>query len=93
MNTGLPEGWTIERVRAHSGARNATELSLDRLVVIENADRSDYTTLRPDVILQFGGLCLARDEGDWYMGQLDVDGSVICWGSYGDDLGEAIHGL
>nr|WP_246193387.1 IS5 family transposase [Kitasatospora atroaurantiaca] len=41
----------------------------------------------------FHGLCLVRADDDWYMGQLDSDGSVICWASYGPDLGEAIQGL
>ncbi|MFD8019165.1 hypothetical protein ACFV6G_01935 [Streptomyces lavendulae] len=93
MNPGLPAGWTIERVRALSGDQSAVPLSLDRLVVVEVHGRSDYESLRPDVILAFGELCLARDDGEWFMGQLDDDGSVICWASYGSDLAEAIRGL
>ncbi|MFB7275729.1 hypothetical protein ACFCZV_01335 [Streptomyces hydrogenans] len=93
MNTELPEGWTIERVRGLSGDPGAVPLSIDRLAVLEVAGQGDYEPLRPDVILAFHELCLVRDDGEWFMGQLDDDGSVICWASYGSDLAEAIRGL
>lgn len=93
MNSGLPAGWTIERVRALSGDPSAVPLSLDRLVVVEAAGQGDYEPLRPDVILAFHELCLVRDDGEWFMGQRDDDGSVICWASYGSDLVEAIRSL
>ncbi|MFH7599284.1 hypothetical protein WDV06_29925 [Streptomyces racemochromogenes] len=93
MDSGLPAGWTIERVRALSGDSSAAPLSLDRLVVVEVAGQGDYEPLRPDVILAFHELCLVKDDGEWFMGQLDDDGSVICWASYGSDLAEAIRSL
>ncbi|MFJ9547852.1 hypothetical protein [Streptomyces erythrochromogenes] len=93
MNSGLPAGWTIERVRALSGDPDATPLDLDRLVVVEVAGQEDYEPLQPDVILAFHGLCLVRDDGEWFMGQLDADGSVTCWASYGSDLAVAIRSL
>ncbi|KJY30785.1 hypothetical protein [Streptomyces katrae] len=93
MNSELPTGWTIERVRALSGDPSAISLSFDRLVVLEVAGQGDYEPLRPDVILAFHDLCLVRDDGEWFMGQLDDDGSVICWASYGSDLDKAIRGL
>ncbi|GAA4683482.1 hypothetical protein [Streptomyces youssoufiensis] len=93
MNSGLPTGWTIERVRALSGDPSAVPLSCDRLVVVAVADQNDYEPLRPDVIFAFHDLCLVRDDDEWFMGQLDSDGSVICWASYGSDLAEAIRGL
>ncbi|MFE1787916.1 hypothetical protein ACFW7J_05835 [Streptomyces sp. NPDC059525] len=93
MNSELPAGWTIERVRALSGDPSAISLSFDRLVVLEVAGQGDYEPLRPDAILAFHDLCLVRDDGEWFMGQLDDDGSVICWASYGSDLAEAILGL
>ena len=80
-------------MRSASGDPEAALLTLELLVVIEEHDRSAYDSLRPDVILSFHGLCLVRADDDWYMGQLDSDGSVICWASYGSDLGEAIQGL
>ncbi|MFJ9447899.1 hypothetical protein ACIRRH_39640 [Kitasatospora sp. NPDC101235] len=93
MNAGLPTGWTIERVRSASGDPEAALLSLERLVVVEEYGHADYIPLQPDVILSFHDLCLVRAKDDWFMGQLDDDGSVICWASYGSDLDEAIRGL
>lgn len=92
MNSGLPAGWTIERVRALAGDPSAAPLSFDRLVVVEPAGQSDYEEIRPDAMLAFHDLCLVRDDGEWFMGELD-DGSVICWASYRSDLAEAIRSL
>lgn len=95
MTATLPAGGTVERVRAVSGDEAATMLSLERLVVTELPGQVDYAPLRPVIILGFHDLCLLRaeDDDDWYMGQVDAEGSVICWASYGSDLGEAIQGL
>ncbi|MFE3458197.1 hypothetical protein ACFXKD_11675 [Nocardiopsis aegyptia] len=93
MDSHLPPGWTIERVRAHSGVADAHLLSTDRLVVLDDLDQRDYTTLRPGALIAFGRLCLVWDGDEWLMGDLDEDGSVICWGSYGSDLAEAIRNL
>ncbi|MFB6535818.1 hypothetical protein ACFCY8_26725 [Streptomyces noursei] len=93
MGADLPDGWTIERVRSVSGDAEAVLLSLERLVVVEQYGLADYDVLQPDVILSFHDLCLAYADDDWFMGQLDADGSVICWASYGPDLAEAIRGL
>jgi hypothetical protein len=93
VTSALPDGWTLERVRVLSGDETAALLSLQ--VVVELAGQSDYEELPPEVIIGFQGLCLVRAKGDddWYMGQVDPDGSVICWSSYGSDLGEAIRSL
>ncbi|MFJ5829459.1 hypothetical protein [Streptomyces sp. NPDC093089] len=80
-------------MRTVSGDASAVVLSADRLVVVENADRADYDTPRPAVILSFHELCLVQDDDEWFMGQLDGDGSVTCWASYGSDLAEAIRSL
>ncbi|WP_051837253.1 hypothetical protein [Streptomyces sp. NRRL F-2580] len=93
MTTHLPTGWTIEQIRALSQDRRATALSRDRLVVVEEPGRSEYATLQPEVILGFHDLCLVLDDGEWFMGQLDTDGSVVCWASYGPDLAGAILSL
>ncbi|MFG2753997.1 hypothetical protein [Streptomyces xanthophaeus] len=93
MTSPLPAGWTIEQVRALSQDRSALPLSLDRLVVAEEPDGRAYTTLRPEAILGFHDLCLVLDDGEWFMGQLDTDGSVVCWASYGTDLAQAIRSL
>jgi len=35
-----------------------------------------------------------RDTADeWHMGDTDSDGTVICWGAYGRDLGQVIDSL
>ncbi|CAL9474746.1 hypothetical protein SUDANB120_02917 [Streptomyces sp. enrichment culture] len=93
VTSELPAGWTLERVRALSADPTATPLSLDRLVVVEAADQADYERLWPDLIPAFHGLCLVRHDGEWLMGHLDKDGSVLCWASYGPELAEAIHSL
>ncbi|MEU7109302.1 hypothetical protein ABZ951_30300 [Streptomyces sp. NPDC046215] len=93
MNADLPDGWTMERVRSVSGDAAADLLSLERLVVVEKFGSADYDVLQPEVILSFHGLCLARADDEWFMGELDADGSLICWASYGSDLAEAIRGL
>ncbi|MCP2314123.1 hypothetical protein [Kitasatospora paracochleata] len=93
MNADLPDGWTIERVRRASGDAEADLLSPERLVVAERYGSADYDVLQPDIILSFHDLCLARAGDEWFMGQIDADGSVICWASYGPDLAEAIRGL
>nr|WP_223183995.1 MULTISPECIES: hypothetical protein [unclassified Streptomyces] len=68
-------------------------ISVDRPVVVEDLVQGDHTTLRPHAILAFHGFCLVEDSGDWFMGELNHDGSVFCWASYGPDLAEAIRGL
>lgn len=93
MTSYLPAGWTIERIRTLSRDPSATPLSLGRLVVVEEPSQSAYTTLQPEVILGFHDLCLVLADGEWFMGQLDADGSVACWASYGPDLAEAIRSL
>lgn len=68
-------------------------LSTDRIVLVEVDGRGDHERLRPDVILAFHELCLLSHDGEWFMGQLGDDGSVLCWASYGSDLAEALRGL
>jgi len=93
VHADLPAGWTIERVRHASGDAGADLLPVDRLVVVERHGAADYEVLQPDLILSFHDLCLARACGEWFIGQIDTDGSVICWASCGPDLAEAIRGL
>ncbi|MEE1784564.1 hypothetical protein PUR71_16885 [Streptomyces sp. SP17BM10] len=90
---GLPEGWTIERIRTASGDSEAELLSLARLVVVEVYGSAGCEALRPSIIISFHGLCLVKAGDDWYMGDLASDGSIHCWAPYGPDLGDAIRGL
>ncbi|MFC9293844.1 hypothetical protein ACFTWH_08755 [Streptomyces sp. NPDC057011] len=66
MNSVLPAGWTIERLRVLSGDPSAAPLSFDRRVVLEVAGQDDYELLQPDVILAFHELCLVRDDDEWF---------------------------
>lgn len=60
---------------------------------------SELEALHPTVILGFSGLCLClvpETDGSlqWWMGNIDAsDGSIVCWSTYGCDLGEAIRAL
>ncbi|MEU0692344.1 hypothetical protein [Streptomyces uncialis] len=93
MTSYLPAGWTTEQIRTLSQDRSATPLSPDRLVVVGGPDQNEYGTLQPEAVLRFHDLCHVLDDGEWYMGQLGTDGSVVCWASYGPDLAEAIRNL
>ncbi len=86
----LPNGWDLDRVRFESGDPNAQILEIVSQVLL--VDGNEYIELEPAIIVNFSGRCLLRiaDDTAWYMGSLQDDGSIVCWGSYGDDLGEAI---
>lgn len=88
----LPEGWTIERVRAV--ARGVAELLPVETAAVLDGLGASYT-LSPTVIISFSGQCLVREAQDdeWYMGQLGADGKIVCWSSYGTDLEFAIRSL
>jgi len=97
---GWPDGWSIERVR-DLGWGQVEELPLDDVfVVVQVAPNglrtNDYEPVIPQLILRFGNYCLVRpvDEDEWIMGSFDpADSSIACWGTVGDDLEKAIHGL
>lgn len=49
-----------------------------------------------DLILDFSGLYLARrvNDSEWYLGQRATpEEPILCWSSYGADLGTAIDNL
>jgi len=91
--TGLPEGWTLQRVREVSGDQEAVVLDTDRAVTYSGWHGAEHV-LRPEFILGFGDLCVVRavDDDDWHMGTLNGDGTVLCWSTY-DDFGNALRGL
>jgi len=46
-------------------------------------------------IIDFTGICLVEEvccDDEWQMGQINENGSIICWGNYGT-LKDAIRGL
>ena len=91
---GMPDGWTLERVKEVGQLRDLPRL-LDRRTKVTFDAPSGPTEIQPVTIIDVDGLVLVLDEarGEWLMGQQCADGSIVCWGSYGDDLGDAIRGL
>ena len=93
----LPPEWDIDRIRRESDNPDARFLSVeDHCVVSDGRPVSNqYYELEPVVIIDFSGQCLVlvHDDRLWYMGGLEDDGSIVCWGSYGADLGQAIRAL
>jgi hypothetical protein len=87
----LPEGWTLERVRAVANG------PADLLPAITSAWLKGYgedQRLTPRCVISFSGLCLVLDDdGVWYMGAANADGAIVCWAGYGDDLELAIRSL
>jgi hypothetical protein len=89
----LPEGWDLDRLRRLDPTVQLLKPADHHVVWVHK--NSDYQELQPEVIISFGGQCLLRAAGDpsWWMGQIDENGSIVCSGQYGEDLGEAIKGL
>ncbi|MFD4351431.1 hypothetical protein ACFWPX_02670 [Nocardia sp. NPDC058518] len=95
-NTTLPTGWTLSDVRRR--ARDDVALSLDPSTPVYLAPYGpdESAPLNVDIILDFSGLYLARciDDSEWYMGQRAApEEPILCWSSYGEDLGTAIDNL
>ena len=91
--TGLPPGWDLVRLRS---LEPRAELLDPRCHDVFYSDGKDLEELDASCIISFSGLCLVLlvEADDWYMGDLDEDdGSVVCWASYGRDLGQAIEAL
>ena len=89
----LPDGWDLDRVRAHGGLRDEPRLvPLDTTVFDNRID--DLVELHPVAIIDCGGLLLVLDRDDrcWYVGMFDDD-CIVCWGNYGEDPAEAIAAL
>jgi hypothetical protein len=93
LESKLPEGWTLVRVRDIEPRADFLDPSEHRVRMVETFDQ--YHELSPEVILRFNGLCLLREPGDpeWAMGELAPDGTITCWAYYGDDLARAIWAL
>jgi hypothetical protein len=93
----LPDGWDLTRLRSIEPA--ARLLPADgRHVVVPNpiGSQTEYRELRAAVVIDVSGQCLVREAGEdaWWMDGLDPsDGTIVCWGSYGDDLDQAMQAL
>ena len=98
----LPDGWTIERVAEAANDPDAHLLDLERSVWYratgagtgEPSEPVEPVELEPAVIVGLTDVCLVQvEDGTWYAGRLDADGSILCWESYGDDLEAAIEAV
>ena len=90
----LPEGWDLARIRRLEPSAELLNPAEHYTVWVDK--NSVYQELQPDVIISFAGQCLLRSFGDpsWWMGEVDkTDGSIVCWGQYGEDLEQAIRAL
>lgn len=92
LRPGLPEGWTMRRVREVAGGHaELVPLSVPVTIELVNGER---TSIRTTAILNLSGLHLVRDEdGVWCMGQRDDEDVIRCWAGYGSDLEDAIRSL
>lgn len=68
----------MERVRAVAMG-DAELLPRDIPARLDGPGGSEQLSLT--TIINFAGLCLVRDaqDGVWYMGKRDDDGTVVCW--------------
>lgn len=85
---------SIEWVRDFSFCKDSKFL-LPSEVNVFCANRENAVPIEAKTIIDFSGLYLVEEvgyEGEWQMGQMDNNGSIYCWGSYGS-IKEAIIGL
>lgn len=87
----------IEWIRDFSFCKDAKFLIPSEINVFcnSNANGENAVPIEAKTIIDFSGLCLVEEigyEGEWQMGQMDDNGSLYCWGSYGN-IKEAIKGL
>ncbi|MGK5553022.1 hypothetical protein ACSNOI_15525 [Actinomadura kijaniata] len=95
MRARLPDGWTIERVRAVSGDRAAVLLPAEQVgaVRLVAPDPEHGVVLRPDLVIGFGGSYLLRVRRDWFLAFRDGDGTIFGYANQGSDLEEALRSL
>lgn len=91
---------SIEWIRDFSFCKDAKFLLPNEVNVFcnclnSNANSEDVVPIEAKTIIDFSGLCLVEEigyEGEWQMGQMDDNGNIYCWGSYGS-IKKAIIGL
>lgn len=95
----LPEGWTLERLR-EVGQSPTVQLLPSSTPVFFFQDPPGSPepvthALEPEVIIDFRYRVLVRAVRDpeWYMGEFNDEGAVMCWGAYGSDLLRAIRAM
>lgn len=101
VDTGtLPDGWTLEQIRRRADDDTADLLDPNTPVFLDAPHPNQGAPLAVDLIIGFTSLCLARsvdrsnEYGDWFMSHRTGPGEpILCWASYGADLGAAIDSL
>lgn len=91
---------SIEWIRDFSFCHDAKFLVPGEVNVFCNCHNSigngqKVIPIEAKTIIDFSGLCLVEEVGcedQWQMGQIDENGSIYCWGSYGN-IREEIKGL
>lgn len=86
---------SIEWIRDFSFCQDAKFLVPGEVNVFCNVNGQSAVAIEAKTIINFSGVCLVEEvgcEGQWQMGQIDENGSIYCWGSYGT-IKEAIIGL
>jgi len=98
---GVPDSpLSIEWIRDFSFCKDAKflrpyEVNVFGNCLNSNANSEDAVPIEAKTIIDFSGLCLVEEsgyEGEWQMGQMDDNGNIYCWGSYGS-IKKAIIGL
>ena len=86
----LHQGWDLDRVRSLVPDARLVQPGMPVLVEVPGGNQP----LSPRVTIQCDSdrYLVLDDDGLWYMGH-KVDGAVVCWASYGDDLEAAIAAL
>lgn len=91
---------SIEWIRDFSFCKDANFLLPSEVNVFynhinSNVNDENAVPIEAKTIIDFSGLCLIEEigcEGEWQMGQIDDNGNIYCWGSYGT-IKDAIIGL
>jgi hypothetical protein len=88
----LPTGWTMNLIHELDSQAKLLDPVAYPVALI---DGDDEIAIPCSLILDFGVLKLALDSsrGSWLMGQINDEGTIMCWGDYGEDLGDAIRAL
>jgi hypothetical protein len=87
--TNWQQEWPPERLKERAQVGDADYLSLDRTVFLQGIIDGEVASeeLDPRTIMCLDGFCLVEttsEPDDWYMGELRADGTIVCWGRYGN---------
>lgn len=90
---------SIEWIRDFSFCKDATFVDPQGISIfdeyLDTTNEKRVSQIETKTIINFAGLFLVEEvgnENEWLMGQMDSQGSIRCWGTYGS-IKEAIIGL